>query len=442
MNNTLEKTSRIDKESLNGEFYFQSLLEQAHAKGLLTDSDIERLQYDCLALLAHRVERFNAGDSSSIRVEAAQSIMASNLFTISMWLKTFQDPDDAIAALQNEPLAELYKKGRKRIDIMLSATKTIHANLLRQLADIRNVFYRVTLEDGINGFFKRYYPDFGAHETHITADYPTCIAMPKLAGIEFIQAYLEALYHENQFCLHFAPDDLHHLLCGYEEGYQELLINVYEPVLTAALGCVVAETNARTLDISEDGAARLNRLFAGMTKSEKLGVLQVAAHELGRMFDFSPGLEQYVQRSLPHIADKIKFFMPVYPENRATLHFSFGDKMDDAQYRRVVEEIMQCRFAQDKLAIIKEEVHSLADMEDILLDAELAPKEIKAVLCELGLPEIAALTKKYPAGPEAKALEMREQEQTLSKSLHSFIDSLPAGQQAWISKAVAMLDID
>jgi len=433
----LEKISNINKESLDGEFYFQSLLEQAQANGLLTDSDVERLQYDCLALLARRVERFNAGDSSSIRVEAAQSIMASNLFTIGIWLKTFQNPDDAIAALQNEPIAELYKQGRKRIDTMLSAAKTIHAKLLRQLGDIRNVFYRATLVDGIHGFFKLYYPDFGAHETHITADYPTCIAMPRLAGIEFIHAYLEALYYENQFLLCFAPDDLHNLLCGYEEGYQELLLNVYEPVLTAALGCVLAETDARRLELSEDGAARLNRLFADMNKSEKLAAMQAAAHELGRMFDFSPGLERYVQRTLPHIADNIKFFAPAYPEHKPTLHFSFGEKMDDEQYRKVIEEIMQCRFMQDKIAIIKEQVRSLVDMEDILLDAELAPEEITAVLRELGLPEIAALAKKYPVAE----IDRREQERTLGESLHEFVCSLTAEQQEWILRAVDVLEI-
>jgi len=436
--NRLEKIRIIEKESLDGEFYFQSLMEHARVKGLVTDDDIERLQYDCLALLAHRVERFNAGDSS-IRVEAAQAIMASNLFTIGIGLKTCQTPDDAVAALQNEPIAELYKKGQKRIDTMLSATKTIHANLLRQLADIRNVFYRATIEDGIKGFFKRYDPDFGAQEIHITADYPACIAMPKLAGIEFIHAYLEALFHENQFCLLFAPDDLHHLLCGYEEGYQELLINVYEPALTAALGCVLAHTDAHRLDISEDGAARLNRLFAGMAKSEALTALQNAAYELKGMFDFSPGLEQYVQGSLPHLADRVHFFAPAYPENRATLHFSFGEKMDDGRYRKIAEEIMQCRFAQDKLAIIKEEIHSLADMKDILLDAEWTPEEIALVLGALGLPEIAALSKKYPVPFE---MVLREQERTLSESLHAFVCSLPAEQQAWVSKAAAAIVID
>jgi len=176
-----------------------------------------------------------------------------------------------------------------------------------------------------------------------------------------------------------------------------------------------------------------------MTKSEKLAALQAAVHELGRVFEFSPGLERYVQRTLPHVADKIKFFAPAYPEHKPTLHFSFGEKMDDALYRRVVEEIMQCRFTQDKLAIIKEQVRSLADMEDVLFDAELEPEEITAVLRGLGLPEIAALAKKYPAEPE---VDLREQERTLSESLHSFIGSLPAEQQEWVAKAVDVLDID
>ena len=198
MNDSLEKNSTIEKEGLSSEFYFQSLLEQGCSKGFFADGDVERLQYECLAFLAHKVERFNAGDSSSIRVEKAQEIMASNVFTIGLWLKTYQDPGDAITAIHNEPIAELYQKGRKRIDTMVADAKAIHSRMLGQHADSKNVFYRSTIVGGIKGFFKLYCPDFGAHEIHITADYPVCNTMPKLAGIEFIHAYLSAICCENQ----------------------------------------------------------------------------------------------------------------------------------------------------------------------------------------------------------------------------------------------------
>ena len=140
MNNSLEKISIIEKEKLSGEFYFQSLLEQGYSKSLFADGDIERLQYECLSFLAHKVERFNAGDSSSIRVDKAQDIMASNMFTIGLWLKTYQNPDDAITAIQNEQIAGLYQKGRKRIAAMVAATNAIHYKILQRLVDTKNVF--------------------------------------------------------------------------------------------------------------------------------------------------------------------------------------------------------------------------------------------------------------------------------------------------------------
>ena len=440
MNNNLERISIIEKEKLNSEFYFQSLIEQGYSKGLFTDSDIERLQFECLSFLAHQVERYNAGDSSSIRVEKAQDIMASNMFTIGVLLKTYQYPDDAITAIQNEQIAELYQKGRKRIDTMVAATKAIHTKVLQNLADTKNVFYNATIIDGIKGFFKLYYPDYGAHEIHITADYPIYNRLPKLAGIEFIHAYLNAICHENQFCLYFSSADIHHLLCGYEEDYQELLINIYEPVLTAAIGCVLAGTDTHGLDISENGATYLYSLFSGKTKTEIFFVIQNAAHELSRIFRFSHVLEMYIQKSLPIIADKIEiamreqsldhvFYTPGYPEHRPKLYFSFGDKMDNEQYRKVIKEIMQCRFMQDKIAIIKNQVHSLADLEDILLDADLSREEIKVILHELSLPEIAALLKKYSIMTDIGAIEYREQEQLIRECLNDYISALPQEQR-------------
>lgn len=107
MNSGLDKISVIEVGKLDSEYYFQSLLEQAYSKWLLSGSDIERLQYECLNLLAYKTERFNAGDSSSIRIEKAQDIMTSNLFTISLWLKTYTNPDDAVTALQNETISEI-----------------------------------------------------------------------------------------------------------------------------------------------------------------------------------------------------------------------------------------------------------------------------------------------------------------------------------------------
>jgi len=453
MNKVLDKIRIIDRTQLSEEHYFLSLREQAHSKGLIDDSDIERMQYDCLNLLADKTERYNSGDSSSIRVEKAQDIMTSILFTIGLWLKTYPNPDDAVIALQKEPINEIYQKGRKRIDTMLMSTKALHAKLLHQLVDTRNVFYRSTIEGGIKGFFKLYYPDYSAHEIHITADYPLFnpVAHFKLAGIEFIKAYVEAAYYENQFCSYFSADDMHHLLCGYEEDYEELLINIYEPVMLTAIGCVIAGTDPCRLDITKEGTAFLQQLFSEIPKNEALKTIQKAAVELIHCFQCSNGLAQYIRNNLPLIAGKIEmaakghtlnrvFFIPAFPENNPKIIVSFGEKMDDEKYRKVIEEIGQYHSTQDKAATIKRCIHSLADLEDILLDADLSKEEMWVVLSELKLPQISALLKKYPLIGHMDRIGLREQEQFLRKSLHEFIHQLPQEQQEVIVKASAAIE--
>ena len=307
MGNSLEKIRVLDKALLSGENYFQSLLEQAQSKGLIGGSDIERVQFDCVNLLAGKVEHFNSGDSSSIRIETAQNIMASILFTIGLWLKTYSAPDDALAALLNDPVKELWQKGRKRIDTMVSVTKALHSKLLHQLVDTRNVFYRSTLEDGIRGFFKLYDPEYSAHEIHITADYPLLNPIPELAGIEFIKTYVEGAYYENQFCAYFSAENIHQILYSYEKGYSELLINIYEPVLLAAIGRVIAGSNEHRTDVAGGRAAFQRQQFSKMAEEETLAAVQKAAAKLSEHFRFSNGLSRYVQNSLPIIVKTMRY---------------------------------------------------------------------------------------------------------------------------------------
>ena len=109
--------------------------------------------------------------------------------------------------------------------------------------------------------------------------------------------------------------------------------------------------------------------------------------------------------------------------------------MDDEQYRKIVEEIGQCRFSQDKVAIIKEHIHSLADLKDVLLDADLTEKEIQDILQGLGLPEIAALSKKYQVLYEIDTFDLREREQLLRSCLQYVISTLPTEQKNLIAQA-------
>lgn len=449
----IEEISKIKREALSGECYFQSLLEQAYMEQLLSDSELEQIQFDCLAFLAKKTERYNSGDSSSIRIEKAQDILASMIFTIGVQLKTYQSPDDAIDSVQRDSVETVCTEGRKRIDRLVKQTKMRHVALFSHLLQTENVFYAATIVDGIKGFFKLYSPEFAAQEIHITADYPVYNKTERLLGIEFIGQYLEQLYYENLFCVHFSDEDIHHLLCGYDEHYQDLLFNLYEPVLAASLGCILAGTNVRQLEMTPAAQSFLYRKFDGKERAEIEQTLTAALSELGRNFSFSENLLKYVKQSLPLLAVAIEsaakvgsldriFIVPKYPEDNPKLIVSYGEKMDDELYRKVLDEFMSCQSTTDKISIMKEHINSLADLNDLLLDAELTAAEITVLLKELSPAEIAALMKKYTPQYEMSFIELRDSEKTLCEGLHRFASSLPLEQQALLEKAVKILEVN
>ncbi len=447
----IKKFNKIRLEALSSELYFQSLLEQAYESSMLTDIQLEKIQLDCLSLLARQTQRYNSGDSSSIQIEEAQNLLASIMFTIGIWLKTYSNPDEAVEAVLNESINDLYKKGLERIERLSKSTKTLHSLITSNLLQTKNVYYESTIVDGIKGFFKLYYSEFSAQEIHITADYPAYNQKEKLLGIEFIHKYLECIYYENLFCAKFSAEDIHYLLCGYDENYEQQLFNIYEQVLITAIGCVLSDGNVHRLEITPSSIKILIDLFSGKTKNEIVKVLKKAVEQLDMQMELTIPLKKYISDSLSQIAGEIEkavelktlnnlFIKPRYPENNSKITFNFGDKMDNENYRKILEEIMQCRYLTDKKAIINNQVHSLADLEDVLQDAELSEEEILSILTDLKPAEIVALLKKHPMQSVLEPYELSESQIVLSHSLQRFLELLPAKQQDMMRQAVAMLD--
>lgn len=405
MSNDLSKPAIIDSAQLNGEFYFSSLVEQALQHGLLDTARLQKLQFDTLALLAKVTERFCGGYSSSVSVEQAQSLMHSLLFSVGLALKAYPSADDAAAALGNTPLEELYQTGRVCLQKLLTSAKTIHGKLLQDLIHTENSCHRDTLIDGIGGFFRCYDPDFGAHEKHITADYPLLVPLPPLAGIEFIKAYVSAAYYENEFCKFFEQDRLRHLLYGYENDYKNLILNLYEPVFIAALGCVLCGADIHSLNISAAGLTYLERLFLHAPKDKIFSLLHSALETLVQTFDCTGALQAYMESSLVVVASGIqasfksgtlhRFFpLPAYPQTEPQLLISYGRQMDDETYRQILSDIADCADG-DRLELVYQHIRSLVDLESLLLDADFTEQEVLKLLGQLSLPETAALLRRY-----------------------------------------------
>lgn len=378
------KRHLIDSSKLSGEFYFADILREAHACRLLSDLELENIQWQCLNLLAAKSEKYTAGDSSSLRVENAETIMQSNLYTIGLYLKIFPDAEWAVNELKTATIPEIYQKGRRLINAKIGAARHIYKLVQKNKLTNPNHSYNDTLANGIGDFFKLYNPEFEAHEIPAMIDYQLCHPVTGLVGIEYIQKYLANLYLENEFCGKFPAKTIHHLLTGYDEGYRDLLINIFEHVLTAALGCSLAKLKVLKLDISPQDIRYLTHELAEEDSAALLLKFSQAAKDvLAQLKITDPLIQGYIEKSLPLIVATTfdKTFVPLKnPALKPKVRFSSGAKMADQDYRQLVNELLMCRYSADKMALIKAKIRSFGDLEDLLLDAQLSKDEISMVL--------------------------------------------------------------
>lgn len=445
--NNLDILHPIDTALLNYNYYFQSLTEQALFCGLLSDTNIAAFQSELLMLLAEQTDKWSNGKSSSIPLEKAQDILTSIIFVIGLELKSYGTYEQAIEALKIEPLKIHFEKGLKIVQRKMTISRHRQKQIVTHLLDTPNVYYRSTIIDGINGFFKLYRPQFSAHEIHITADYPTYMERPSFRGIEFIEQYLLQIEAENNFCIRFYTQDIHHLLCGITENYCSIPMNLFEPILFSALALALVGRTPKALNLTERDIEYLYQQFSSKADTEIQLCMETALLKLDEEMNLPKLTKDYISLCLPKITrticnavdmktlDKI-FVIPVYPEQKPRIILSYGDRMNDRKYQKLVKKILQTDNSEEKIALILNEVHSLADLLDILSDAELYANEFDLLINTLPLPAFAILLSQYPNDDFLD----RESEQLLFSALQKRKQRLSTQETQQIEQMINAFD--
>lgn len=441
--NELNRASTLRPEELDARKYLQSLTEQALRHGLMTAREFETLEEGLAALLAGQADRLNGGKSSSIRVEQAQELLSGLLFTLSLPLKACASPDEALNLLRTEPLATLRTQGLERIRRRLSVCRLMQQRLLTALFRTRNRFYRLTVEGGINGFFRLYRPQLFPQEIHITADYPPLLGRPALDGVEFIEAYLREIEAENAILCRFDPEEAHRLLLSLSREYADSPINLLEPVLLSALGLALLGKNPWRLCLNADDQARLQAMLSPLSLSETCDRLAQALARL--QADLPAHAYAYATRCLPllarHVHAALREGLParVFPipsgvESEAALLLSYGERMPNDDYRRLLDELSGLT-GEARVQRTLSGVRSLADFIDLLADLPWRREEIERLVDCLPAADFLALTHLYP---DASLLE-RPAERLLHEALTARRDALPPEDRRRFDAALARI---
>lgn len=300
MNSVVERSNQIGKAKLSSEYYLQSLLDEANKQGVIDDVVLENIQIGFFKLLAESVERYNKGHSSSVQKEVAQAIMASNLYTISLYLKSLPDLPAAIDELKSESVENLYRKGLLTIERKLKVARHLYQLVCMTQIQSDHYFYNTSIADELKNFFEHYNKDFEAHEAGNIIDYQLMNPDKDLVGIEYVISYLNLMSLENIFCAKFEPAIIHKALLGYKQTYKDLPVNIFEQVLLNALGCVIANQDIISLNFSAADRQRLKRTFNSDSEIPFCDLLEQAAVKLIKFLDInSKPLRAYIHSCIP-----------------------------------------------------------------------------------------------------------------------------------------------
>ena len=411
----------IVPERLRAGDYFASLTEEALACGLLTESDLSCLQAQLPELLRCMAVQYAGEGSGSLPVEVAGEMLRSLQFVLGAALKGFPSPEEAAAALKERSLSELYDEGLGRVRQKLRTVRLLQRRILSRLFQTPNMFWRSTIEGGVNGFFRLYRPEFAAHEIHITADYPPLLGRPALQGAEFMERYLEEIDGENAFLRAFPHRAVHRLLLGLSREYASAPVNLFEPVCLSALGLTLCGRSPVTLDLTPGEVDRLARGFENRAPIRP--ALEKALTQLAEQLELPGRALRYAAQCLPKLEEAVRaalalgkperaFLLPA-AENAAEPELLYSEAMDNRAYEQLLERLLQADSAEQQAALIVENVHSLADLLDLLTDLDAGDEALAALVKRLPPDARAGIRAHYADG----LLAEREADRRLCRAL-------------------------
>jgi hypothetical protein len=293
-------------------------------------------------------------------------------------------------------------------------------------------------------FFTSYDPDFEAHETPASIDYPLGNDRMNLTGIDYVQEYMRKLQLENEFCGHFPGEEIRCLLRGYDRQYRELLFNIYNLVFTNAVGCLLLGRDGIDLRISDLDRQSLQRGLSPLSANQLDSRVDAAVASLCEKLSAADVKKaQYLRASSVGLKARLKHALETGGLQRLFLSANDGDDepailfednaaLDHDSFLALADEIRECRLVSDKLVLLQREPLGMTDLIDLLEGDCFFGDEYKAVFASLEDIRLALLVKKLPLDPAGAGFLEEESNQEWQNSLNLFLSQIEPGRKTAI----------
>ncbi|MBE6049342.1 MAG: hypothetical protein E7214_01430 [Clostridium sp.] len=375
MNKNLTEYSMNINDSFNEDNYFKNLLLTYYYNDLLNKSEVENILYKRLEVLKDQMTYYTKNESSSINIEDMDELLKSVDFTIGLYLKEIGN--EALKKLKEESLSDIFMAGNKLIKIIFEKDKKLLEKIQNDKLKVKNYSYDDTIDYGLTKFFKAYDDFFEAHIAPCDIDYQIAVNYEEFEGTEYFHKYLVALNMENEFCLKFDVFNINELLRGYSNECEMLLLNVFELVLTNALGLIICNKDPRELNIS-----KMDReiIKSTLDNIEEVNLYDELLNYLDRCFEelliSDSNIKNYSKKVLENIASNIKnarsleklenLFISFKTTKERYIEYVDGARLSDEDFRKLSDEAIACVNSIEKIKLINKNIKSIEDLIDIL----------------------------------------------------------------------------
>ncbi|WRS26655.1 DUF6179 domain-containing protein [Oscillospiraceae bacterium MB08-C2-2] len=258
------------------------------------NADILAAQIKLWEFLGRRVRSYTMGDSSSVRTETAQELLNSACYLLGIHLDG--DPS-ALKAVLDWDLDIRFNDGIKTVEEKIKTAQDLWEAACISLPQLENLSLTSTLRS-IGSFSRRYHYRYFAHEIPCDIDYQLCQPVPEtLLGVDYILEYLRRIVIEQDFLSRLDPALCVGVLSAYCPDYRGLLINLYEPVATNAIGLALIGGDIHRLNVLPQERERMEALLRPLSKKQSVSSLRCAASGVCEALNIrQPAAQRYLKK--------------------------------------------------------------------------------------------------------------------------------------------------
>lgn len=366
------------------------------------------LQLEMMELLKKQILAYTGGDSTSVRTETAERLLLSVNYCLDAFCACLEKTGSCRENPEKYSIEEGFRRGRAIVEQELQDCREKFGKLLDGRFPTGLTAYNDTLDHALPEFFSSYDTAFFAHESMAGIDYPLAHDDQKLAGVFYIKDYLEKLELENTFCRRFSHREVEGLLhdfgSTYRIDYRDCLVNIFDLVLTNGVAAVMLGKAPGSLLLTRKETERLSASLAG----RRSGVIRVLSGQAQRKLISGLGIDcpqllAYAHRSEKEIGSALYRALQMKqldklvigsarPAQGVSLRLQPGPKMEDEEFRRLVQALLDSGDTRARVSMILEKICSLEDFVDLLKAECLGRDDFQGLFASLGVLEMGLLT--------------------------------------------------